>query len=217
MIYRLIFVVCCFFICISFNCKPSNNSQSTNTLYSAENHVFYLHGKILEDYPIDSAISPVFGEYEYTNILQRINEGNTILHSEKRNTNTNITKYGQKIILQIDTLVSQGNNPDKITVIGASKGAAIAMSISSSIKNSKINYVLLGNCVDDSYDQYSDKLSGNILLITEDTDTIGGSDCERFLNSPNIRKSKHIRLNTGLGHGFLYKPLDEWIKPAINW
>jgi hypothetical protein len=28
---------------------------------------------------------------------------------------------------------------------------------------------------------------------------------------------KEIELNTGLKHGYIYKPLPEWMNPAIKW
>ena len=32
-----------------------------------------------------------------------------------------------------------------------------------------------------------------------------------------IKHFKEIELNTGMGHGFLFKPLKEWIEPTIKW
>jgi len=32
-----------------------------------------------------------------------------------------------------------------------------------------------------------------------------------------VSNFKEIELNTGMGHGFFFKPLKEWIKPAVKW
>ena len=32
-----------------------------------------------------------------------------------------------------------------------------------------------------------------------------------------INHYKEIELNTGLKHGFLYKPLAEWVEPVVRW
>ena len=33
----------------------------------------------------------------------------------------------------------------------------------------------------------------------------------------NIPNYKEIEINTGLKHGFLYRPLVEWVRPAMLW
>jgi hypothetical protein len=32
-----------------------------------------------------------------------------------------------------------------------------------------------------------------------------------------LSDSKEIVLNLGIGHGILYKPLDDWMQPAVEW
>jgi hypothetical protein len=62
-------------------------------------------------------------------------------------------------------------------------------------------------------------LHGNILSIYDACDEFAGS-CEEFLSLPEnkgIARQEEIVLNVGLGHGILYKPMDEWITPVIQW
>lgn len=59
---------------------------------------------------------------------------------------------------------------------------------------------------------------GNILTIYEKSDPFGVSALERKnTSSCPIKHFQEIELNTGLGHGFLFKPLEEWIAPTIKW
>jgi hypothetical protein len=57
---------------------------------------------------------------------------------------------------------------------------------------------------------------GNILSIYEKSDAAGSCQLHTK-NSKGIQQYKEIALNTGLKHGFLYKPLPEWLIPAKNW
>ena len=59
---------------------------------------------------------------------------------------------------------------------------------------------------------------GNILTIYEKTDKYGVSAIKRRQSSKlRILHFKEIELNTGLKYGFLYRALDEWISPTIDW
>ena len=61
-------------------------------------------------------------------------------------------------------------------------------------------------------------LYGNILSIYEESDTRNGScEAEYFKRSTGIGKFKEVNLNTGLHHGVLYRPIDEWVVPTVNW
>ena len=59
---------------------------------------------------------------------------------------------------------------------------------------------------------------GNILTIYDKSDEFGVSAIERKNKSTcKIKHFKEIELHNGLRHGFLFKPLKEWIEPAIKW
>ena len=59
---------------------------------------------------------------------------------------------------------------------------------------------------------------GNILNIHERSDAFGVSAEKRVKSSTcNIKNYKELELDTGLGHGFLFQALDEWLVPSINW
>ena len=38
-----------------------------------------------------------------------------------------------------------------------------------------------------------------------------------FDRSPNLGERQEVRLSTGLRHGFIFRPLDVWLRPAVTW
>ncbi len=110
----------------------------------------------------------------------------------------------------------QANN---ITVVGTSMGGYIAQYVSTSLKNPKLNFVLVGCYMDNDLKSLPEiQLCSNILSIYEKTDSLGVSMKERIeASNIIIPHFKEIELYTNKKHGFLYHPMDEWMKPAIQW
>lgn len=187
----------------------------------AMQYLFYLHGKIIEDQGIP-AISPVFGEYQYETILKTLSSFGFAVISEIRSKDTDSIEYAKNISSQIKALINAGVPPGNITVAGASKGAGITIFVSHFLHNEEVNFVLMGICSEETSEIIrTDKiyLVGNVLSIYETSDELAGSCQDIFLSSFGERISRYdeVVLNTGLGHGFLYQPLDEWINPVVEW
>lgn len=181
-------------------------------------YMFYLHGRIVEDMGPDEAVSPEFGKYEYTEIISALGSRGFVVISEAREKNTDIKKYAEKVAGQVDTLLKAGVPPAHITIVGASKGGAITHLASSLIKNRDINIVLLAACGAGYHEGFSIDLIGNVLGIYDSSDDKGAGSCtDFFTKSKNINRHKEIDLKKGLGHGILYKPMDEWVEPVIKW
>lgn len=184
-------------------------------------YLFYLHGKIIEDQGIP-AISPDYGEYEYEAILEKLSESGFVVISEQRPKNTDGVEYARKIFGQIEAMLEAGVPAKNITVVGASKGAGIAVYVSHFLKNEGINYVLMGICHPDvvrGFQRDQIFLFGNVLSIYDSVDEFAGSCEELFALSEGkgISRYDEIVLNIGTGHGILYKPLDEWMLPTVEW
>ena len=184
----------------------------------AQKYVFYLHGKILEDQG-PNASNEAFGKYEYENILAGFREEHFVVLSECRKPNTDVKEYAHKIVLQIDSLLKAGALPGNITVVGASKGAAIAMCVSTYLNNPKVNFVFMSSCNDYVLTSFPDiAFSGNILSIYEKSDQ-GNQSCDKMKNKSarSMPHYKELEINTGLQHGYLYKPISEWMTPVVKW
>lgn len=184
-------------------------------------YLFYLHGKIIEDQGIP-AISPQYGEYEYEAILEKLAHYGFVVIGEQRLKDTDSVEYARKIADQVNKLLDAGVPASNITVVGASKGAGITVFVSNLLVNSEVNYVLLAICHPDVVEDLIQRriyLHGNVLSIYDAVDEYAGSCQELFSFSEGkgISRYDEVVLEIGDGHGILYKPLDEWIWPAIQW
>jgi hypothetical protein len=186
----------------------------------AQHYLFSLHGKIVEDqgaHAYDSVNG--FGAYQYEDICNAFRNQEFTVITEYRKHNTDVKEYAHKVAGQVDSLLHLGVKPAEISVLGASKGALIAMLVCSYVKNPAINFIFLSSCNDYVYNGMPEiNFCGNILSIYEKSD-VANQSCERFKNRSELQVPhfKEVALNTGLRHGYLYKPLPEWVKPAAKW
>lgn len=188
---------------------------------TAQRYMFYLHGKIIEDQGIP-AISPEYGEYEYEAILERLSSYGFTLISEPRPKNTDGMAYARKIAGQVATLLDAGVPAKNVTVVGASKGAGIAIYVSHYLENKDVNFVVMAICHPDevkALKQGQIFLYGNILSIYDSADEFAGScqDLFSFSEEKGITRHEEVVLSIGTGHGILYQPLDEWVVPTVQW
>lgn len=178
--------------------------------------LFYLHGRIIEIKGIRPT-SAKYGVYEYEKILDTLKNKGFIVISEPRKGNISISRYAEKIVSQVKTLLQAGVPPCSITIVGASKGAVIAMQVSTILRNKEVNFVFISGCNDIVYHKIDIDFYGNILSIYDENDEMAGT-CQQFYEkSSGVNKYKEIELKVGTGHGILYKPLKEWINPVIDW
>ena len=75
--------------------------------------------------------------------------------------------------------------------------------------------MLLGACNDWVFETMRPQLHGRILSIYEHGDPWGGS-CRPLAGQPGVRPFEEVELRTGLAHGFLYRPLPDWVVPALD-
>ena len=195
--------------------------QFPTTISASTMYLIYLHGKIIEDQGIP-AVSPEFGEYEYQAILEKLESYGFTVISEPRAKNTDGLEYAKKVSDQIRKLLDAGVPPENISVIGASKGGGIAIYVSHLLDNPEIRYVIMAICSPEEIavlNQRGVTLSGRVLSIYDSADTLAGSCQELFDYSKGMGLSefREVVLHVGTGHGILYKPLDEWVKPVMDW
>ncbi len=185
-------------------------------------YMFYLHGKIIEDQGL-AAVSPEFGAYEYASILKTLADKGFTVISEQRPKDADVWAYGREVGGQVAVLINAGVPPGHITVVGASKGAWIAAVVSFLLKNPGVNYVLLGSCHSNMVDEFKNSgmsLHGNVLTIRDAADVEYSGSCSPLFQASEGRglgQHREIVLNTGMGHGIVYKPLDEWVLPTVEW
>ena len=180
--------------------------------------IFFLHNRFLETHELNE-FHPEYGRTEYKEIISEFQKSGFKVISEKRNENVNAREYAIGIVNQIDSLLKKGIAPRKITIVGTSKGGYIAQYVSTLAENPDLNFVFIASFRNNDIETIPDiNYCGKILTIYEKSDPFGVSAIERKRNSScEIKEFKEIEINTGLGHGFLFKPLKEWIQPTIKW
>ena len=190
---------------------------------TTRHYLFYIHGRIIEEQGIP-AVGPVFGEYEYQSILERLSSYGFVVISEQRVKNTDSREYANRIQEQVTTLLNAGVPATNITVVGASKGAYITIYVSRFLENQEIKFVIMGICNSEILTYLKQNhifLYGKVLSIYDSADYQYGGSCEELFTlsegNEGLSKYDEIVLNIGTGHGILYKPLDEWITPVIQW
>jgi hypothetical protein len=191
------------------------------TIDPTESYLFYLHGRIIEDQGLP-AVSPEFGEYEYIAILEVLSDHGFEVVSEQRPKDTDGIAYARRISDQISTLLEAGVPAQNITIVGASKGAGIAIYASHFIQNPDVRYVIMGICHPNVVGNLMNEqihLTGHVLSIYDFVDDWAGS-CQKlfdFSEGKGLSSYDEVILEIGTGHGILYVPLDEWIDPSIRW
>jgi hypothetical protein len=196
---------------------------SANPTLTAEKHLFYLHGKIIEDQGISRPHSEKFGYYEYEKILEAFRRRGFVVHSEMRPPHTAVLAYAEKVAGEVRKLLRSGVPPGHISVVGASKGGMITIFVSALLQNRDINFVFISSCYNALLQNLKDSgmhVAGSILSIYDSADDTGCGSCQRFFDSAaegKLKRSREIVLHMGLGHGILYRPLPEWLEPTAEW
>lgn len=184
-------------------------------------YLFYLHGKIIENQGLP-AVDPEYGEYEYGAILAKLSDYGFTVISEQRPKDADSLIFAQRTAGQVTDLLNAGVPPENITVVGASKGGYMTILTSNILKNKQINYVIMAICnpeVINDFKMNDVYLYGNVLSIYDSKDKYA-STCEEFFSiskDVGLNQFDEIVLEIGTGHGILYKPLDEWINPVVDW
>jgi len=204
--FPFVFLLSLMLFLVAFKASSQNESK----------YIYYLHGRIIEIQGKD-AISDEYGKYEFDSIVNSLSDLGHKVIAEVRTENVDYIEYANKISSEIDSLVKLGVKSTDITVIGASKGAIIASNISN-INQNPINYVLLAG--NNKYQEENNnwKFHGQVLCIYDLSDSIAGSNYDYWKSNENYTtKFEQLELKTNLGHGFLYKPLKDWIEPTGKW
>ncbi|HEU4875758.1 MAG TPA: hypothetical protein VFT44_21785 [Pyrinomonadaceae bacterium] len=205
-------------LCVSQICAQKQGvvlGNAPREIDRSARYLFYVSGYIVAE-GNTRPTSPKYGVYEYQEILESFKERGFVVISEARKQSPEIEPYAAKVASQVKQLLNSGVPPQNITIVGASQGSWIAMLVSTYTANRDVNFVFLAACAADDGFLKSVDLHGNVLFISERTDLPGS--CQRFRDdAKGIREYKAIEINTGLKHGFLYRPLKEWIEPTIEW
>ncbi len=183
---------------------------------SSARYLIYLHGRIIEDQGVRPT-HPEFGIYEYEQILQTFAEQGLVVISEARAPATDGTEYAAKVVTQVTTLLDAGVPPERVTVVGFSKGGGIAILASSMLTNDRLNFVFVASCGPWYADRPGIVPRGRLLALREASDDLAGPCDELFARWPANADRSEIVLDLGGGHGAFYRLHPEWVEPVVAW
>jgi len=172
----------------------------------APRHLIYLHGRIVQEQQDPRPKHPVYGYYELEKILDTFRRKGFVVSGGIRPKGASPSESADRVVEEVRHLLESGVPADHVTVVGASMGGEIALEASTKLQNPDVRFVVLGACVSET----SEHLAGRILAIREASDEFT-HDC------PASPEAHEIVLHSGLGHGFLYRPMPAWVGPTVEW
>ena len=186
-------------------------------------HLIYLHGRIVQEQQSARPRHPQFGHYEVEKVVGAFRDRGFVVSWEIRPKSASVSDSADRVVEQVRRLLASGVPADRITVVGGSMGGAIALLASARLRNPDLRLGVLGACLSESVrglaaDEGKGP-SGHVLSIREASDESTAS-CPAWKDDPESRSplvAREIVLDTGLGHGFLYRPLPEWVNPVVEW
>jgi len=189
----------------------------------APRHLIYLHGRIIQDQQSPRPRHPEWGYYELEKILAAFRERGFVVTGEIRPRGQSLSVSADHVVEQVRHLLASGVPRSRITVVGGSMGAAIALLASLRMQQPEQRFVVLGACMSATVpilvEEHGRQPAGRILSFRDTSDETS-EPCPAWSNAGDAPASLMVReivLSTGLHHGFLYRPLPEWVDPAAAW
>lgn len=188
-------------------------------------YIIYVHGRIVQEEQSARPRHAEFGYYELEEILDAFRERGFVVSSAIRPRSATVESAADSVAAQVRRLLAAGVRADRITIVGGSMGGGIALLASARLQNPDLRFCVLGVCLADNVRALAANgdagPSGRVLAIRESSDDLTEpcaawtSDAARA-STPSL-DAREIVLHTGLRHGFLYRPLSEWLEPVVAW
>lgn len=184
-------------------------------------HLIYLHGRIVQVQQSERPEHPEYGHYELNAIVEAFRAHGFEVTGEIRPRDATVGGYADHVVAQVQRLIASGVTPKHITVVGASMGSGIALRTAFRLQNPDVRFVLLSPCLATNLRavaaEEGGSPKGHILAIRDESD-VPTKDCPAWTQEPTADlTAREVVIDTGRGHGFLYRPLAEWMKPAVAW
>lgn len=185
-------------------------------------HLVYLHGRIIQDQQIPRPRHPEWGYYELDEILETFRQRGFVVSGEIRPKDQPLDVSADKLVAQLKALFASGVPPRRVIVVGGSMGAAITLRAAVRLQNPELRLAVLGACMSQTVPllvaEYGARPLGRILSFRDTSDETS-EPCPAWAADagspgPLVRE---VVLSTGLHHGFLYRPLREWVEPVTEW
>jgi len=196
--------------------SPANDSRGNA-------HVIYLHGRIVQEEQNPRPRSEQFGYYEMNRILEEFRSRGFLVESEIRPRTASVSESANRALARVRQLVASGVPAGRVMVVGASMGGGIALLASARLQSPEARFAVLGVCLSKNVRalvaEEGKAPRGRVLSIRESSDEVT-EPCPPWEASGFSRPGLVVReivLHTGLRHGFLYRPMPEWVNPVAAW
>ena len=187
----------------------------------AKTQLIYLHGRIVQEQQSARPTHPEWGTYELEAILEAFRTRGFAVTGEIRPKANTISQSADHVVEQVRGLLAKGVPPARVAVVGASMGASITLVASVRLQNPELRFVVLGACMSKNLEalvaEHGKKPAGRFLAFIEKSDELS-QPCPAWsaaAGGPTL-DAREIVLQTGLHHGFLYRPLPEWVEPTAK-
>lgn len=210
-----------FFAALLCGVAATANAQVFDALADAplspdKHYLFFLHGAIYEGASANP-VHPQFGRYDFTALTAALDGTDRLVIAPRRPKSAQIEDYARRLVADIRGLLAQGIRPERIAVIGFSKGGAIASRASALLAQKQLRFALLAACPRPASEQQALKLTGRLVSLYEAADQWMGS-CRAIVNaSPGVVAFSETVLHSGRRHGEFYQPHSQWLKPLNAW
>jgi len=179
-------------------------------------YLIYLHNQFWET-AAPGDLHPQFGLYDYEGILAAFAARGLTVIAERREPGADPPVSADRVVRQVRDLITAGTPASAITVVGFSKGAAIAILASSGLADDGVNFVILAGCGRWLASRPDLVPRGRLLSVFEASDDLAGSCRPLFDRARPDSQTNEIELHLGGGHGAFFVPRREWIEPTVEW
>jgi pimeloyl-ACP methyl ester carboxylesterase len=156
-------------------------------------------------------------------ILDTFRERGFEVTSVLRPREQSVDEAAGRVVAQVRALRQAGVPATHITILGASMGGYVTLLAATRLREPELRVAVLGVCLSERVQALQAREGrppeGHLLAIREQSDTLTES-CAPWspTQAPrSLRSAREQMLHTGLRHGFLYRPLTEWVEPVLEW
>ena len=186
-----------------------------NVINADETYMLYAHGLIAEgDDP--RPVHSRWGADDFPAVAAAIAKGDINAIAYHRHKETEPRAYAVRLAQQVRQLLMADVAPNRITMVGFSRGGRIAAYAPRRLKGTPVNTVILAGCGGWIEEEEGVVLSGTAFSMYETSDT--PHSCQQLADRSGAKTSfEELAISTGKEHGAFYRPIPEWVEPVIAW
>ncbi len=176
-------------------------------------YLFYVHGAIVEREG-KAAVSEKYGRYDFDGVTRALADGGFEVVAPLRRPDS-VEAHAAALAQMLRGMLAAGLAPDHLSVVGFSKGGAIALQAAQLLGEPRVTFVIMAGCFPGGIGDAS-RLRGRFLSIRDGSDDQSDSCAPVFAAAGKEVAHEEVTLSTGLQHGLFYAPRKEWTEPVMR-